>query len=302
MLQPDAAAKQLGPIVPDGFPDELQRLIFETAARADRKTARQLVLVARHVRKWIEPILYECIIIRTQRDATLLFEAIGKKPHGFLAANVKSLAIGDSVTFQQSKAILAACSQNIVDFAVWADARNPTIFLPFIRSHSVRRLSLKSQPRSELTFPPSLLSSLTHLMVLDGPYSWFQMREAARHTGCAHTGDPPYCVASSLFKSLTHFGVCSQNWGSTQSILKVAQNLRYFAVVVPPRFKPAAKIAERIREIGDRRVVLVEHDHTIENWEADVRGGSGVWEHAERLVRDGYFAEYGEIRIRRKWK
>ncbi|KAF5376234.1 hypothetical protein D9615_008565 [Tricholomella constricta] len=298
MPESSIVSKGLKFSVPDRFPEELQRFIFETAARADAWTARQLVLVARHVRNWIEPILYECILIRCQRDAALLFETIGSKNRGFFAAHVKYLGIGDTVTFQQAKAILAVCSHSIVDFAVWGNTRNPTIFFPFIRSHHIRRLSLKSQHPSELTFPPSLLSSLTHLMILDGPYSWFQMREAARHTKSCDTTDPEYCNAVALFRSLTHFGVCSQNWGSTQAILKVAENLKYFVVIVPPQFKATAIIAQRIEEIGDRRVVLVEHSHTVESWKASVRGETSVWERAERLVKEGYFAEHGDVR---KW-
>ncbi|KAF8069962.1 hypothetical protein FPV67DRAFT_994905 [Lyophyllum atratum] len=291
-------ADQLVVKVPDRFPDDLQRLIFEIAARADGKTARRLVLVARHVRKWIEPILYECLIIRSQREGTLLFETIGSKPRGFFATHVKSLAIGDSVTFQRSKAILAACSQNIVNLAVWGNTRNPTIFLPFIRSQNIRRLSLMSQHSSELSFPPSLLSSLTHLMILDGPYSWFQIREAARHRKSSDVTDPEYHNAIALFRSLTHFGVCSQNWGRAQTILKVAGNLKYFVVILPPHFRATTIIAQRIQEIGDRRVVLVEHTHTMESWEASVRGEAGIWERAEKLVKEGYFAEHGDVR---KW-
>jgi len=83
-----------------------------------------------------------------------------------------------------------------------------------------------------------------------------------------------------------------------QTVLKVAENLKYFVVVVPPGFRAATVIAQRIKEMGDRRVVLVEHSHTIENWEASVRGEVGVWERAEKLVKEGYFAEHGKVR---KW-
>ncbi|KAG6861479.1 hypothetical protein C0995_016258 [Termitomyces sp. Mi166 len=279
------------------LPDELQRLIFETAARGDSNIARQLVLVCRHVRTWIEPILYECIIVRSQQQAEAFFKTIAAKPQGFFGPIVNSLAIGDSVTLQQSKTVLATCSQNVVNFAVWANARNPTVFLPFVRSHSARRLSLRSTHSAELSFPPTLLATLTHLMVLDGPYSWFQMREALRKTKNAITSE---CLsAAAQFRSLTHFATCSQNWGNTQPLLKLAANLRYFVVIVPPQFKAAPVIAQRIQEIGDRRMVLVEYSLTIANWEGSIRGSiPSVWEQAEKLVKDGYFAEHGDVR---KW-
>ncbi|KAG6896566.1 hypothetical protein C0992_007417 [Termitomyces sp. T32_za158] len=278
-------------------PDELQRVIFETAGR-DNSVARQLILVSRNVRTWIEPILYECIKIRSQQHAEAFFKTIAVRPQGFFGPIVTSLAIGDSVTLQQSKAILAACSQNLVNFAVYTNARNPSIFLPFVRSHSVRQLSLKSTHCAELSFPPALLASLSHLMILDGPYSWFQMREAVRNAKNAIKSGCPSTTAHS-FLSLTHFATCSQNWGSTQPLLKLAAKLRYFVVVVPPCSKAAPVIAQRILEIGDRRMVLVEYSPTIENWESSMRGSMpSVWERAEKLVEDGYFAENVDVR---KW-
>ncbi|KAG6899152.1 hypothetical protein C0993_000225 [Termitomyces sp. T159_Od127] len=266
-------------------PDELQRMIFETAARGDDTVARQLILVSRNVRT-------------CQQHAEAFFETIVVRPQGFFSPIVTSLAIGDSVTLQQSKAILAACSQSVVNFAVYTNARNPSIALPFIRSHSVRQLSLKSTHCAELSFPPTLLANLSHLTILDGPYSWFQMREAVRNaknaikSGCLGTTAHP-------FMSLTHFATCSQNWGSTQPLLKLAAKLRYFIVVVPPYFKAAPVIAQRIQEIGDRRMVLVEYSPTIDNWESSIRGTTpGIWERAEKLVEDGYFAENVDVR---KW-
>ncbi|KAG5636151.1 hypothetical protein H0H81_008982 [Sphagnurus paluster] len=296
MVQSVIELEPLG-TVPDRFPNELVRLILEISARSDGKTALNIFLaVSGHDRKWIEPIVYAHIVIHSHRNAALFLKVMPAKPRGFFATHVKSIAIGDSVTLQQSRAILAGCSQSVVDFAVWGNTRNPTIFLPFIRSRTLRRLSLKAQHASELSFPPTLLASLTHLMVLDGPYSWFQMREAVRWTKWRETNNLEYRRATVLFRSLTHFGVCSKNWGSMQAILKVAVNLRYFLVIVPPNVK-TNMIAHRIEEIGDRRVVLLQYSQTVDNWDASARGEESVWERAEKLVTEGYFTEYG-----RKWK
>lgn len=216
------------------------------------------------------------------------------KPRGFFDENVRSLAFGSSVTFQQAKPILAECSRRITDFAVWGENRNPSVFLPFVLSLNLRRLSLKSQNASELNIPPAVLSSLTHLIILDGPYSWYHLRNAIHLVKSTDTSSPDSRDATAMFQSLTHFGVCSQNWGGTQSILKVAKNLKYFAVIVPPHFKASTIIGQRIAELGDRRVVLVEYSQTIENWEASVRGGQSVWDRVEKLVADGRFSEQGE--------
>ncbi|KAG6836546.1 hypothetical protein H0H93_006926 [Arthromyces matolae] len=304
-------------IVSGRVPHELQRSIFETAARDDTKVARRLAFVSKHVRAWIEPILYECIILRSRRHVSALSDTISIKPKGFFTPIVHSLAIGDSLTLAQSKTILAACSQNIVNLAVWSNTRNPTVFLPFVKSHCIRRLALRSHQPSELSFPPTLLASLTHLMILEGPYTWFQLREAARNvklnnnttstTKCpATTPDPnPNTTTTTQFNSLSHFAVSPQTWGLTQPLLNtlLAPNLKYFVILVPSCYKAKQVIAERVREIGDRRMVIVECEVTMENWEGAVRGrenlkGSvwegeekGVWGVAAKMVREGRFAQ-----------
>jgi len=271
-----------------GFPDELQRAIFEIAARSNASCALRLVLVAKHVRTWIEPTLYEIIIVRRKDKASRFLETIKSKPPGFSNANVRYLAIGSEVTFQQTKAILSECSERIVDFAVWKTDRNPTVSLPSIRSSSIRRLSLRSQHPSELNIPPNVLSCLTHLIILDGPYTWFHLRNAMHHLKHTDKNHPDYISSVTVFRNLTHFGVDSQHWGSARSLLKVAKNLQYFAIIVSPQFKAMSTVTQRIAELDDRRVVLVEHDHTVENWEASIRGGEDLWDRVETLVKGGY--------------
>ncbi|KAG5642478.1 hypothetical protein DXG03_002728 [Asterophora parasitica] len=355
------------------LPEDLQRLIFEIAARADTPTARHLVLVASHVRKWIDPILYSCVIVRTQADAALLLSTLPSKltpsaTHLYPQIKPTALALGASLTLTQSKALLSLLSAHLSDLAVWGGpGRNPTIFLPFVKSTTatagngsgagLRRLALRSQHPCELNFPPSLLSGLTHLMILDGPYTWFQMREASRRHTLAKSQSnasshkplpastststpstlsppsPPHSNSNSsthqrlglpsddppdptptptLFTSLTHFAVCTQNWGSTHALLRraVAPHLTHFVVVLsvsPSRSHPSsshshATIAQRIEELGDRRVVLVEHEMSVESWREGVGGGEGgLWARAERLVRDGYFAEGGLGGEVRRW-
>jgi hypothetical protein len=209
------------------------------------------------------------------------------KPPMFFEANVRSLAFCSRVTFLQAKAILTKCLQ-IVNFAVWGFDCNPSIFLPFIHCSSLRRLSLTSHSPSELNIPPGILSSLTHL-ILDGPYTWYHLRNAIHHLKHTNEDHTDHITATALFPNLTHFGVDSQNWGSAQSVLKISKNLKYFAIIVPLQFKAIPTITQRITELGDRRVVVVEHDYNIENWESSVRGGVDLWDRVEQLeLRTGF--------------
>jgi len=190
--------------------------------------------------------------------------------------------------------MLTKCSPSLVNFAVWGSNRNPSIFLPFIRSPSLRRLSLNSHHPSELNIPPSALSSLTHLIILGGPYTWYHLRNAIHHLRHTNKDHTDHITATGLFQNMTHFGVDSQNWGSAQSLLKIAKNLKYFAIIVPVQFKAIPTILQRVAELGDRRVVVMEHDHSIENWEDSVRGGPDMWDRVEQLVSGGYHAEHGD--------
>ena len=228
----------------------------------------------------IEPILYNTLVVRRKLDASRLLETMKTKPPMFFDANVRSLAFGSTVTFLQAKAILANCSQQIVNCAVWGFDRNPSIFLPFIRFPSLRRLSLTSHSPSELNIPPGILSSLTHL-ILGGPYTWYHLRNALHHLKHTDEDHTDHITATALFPNLTHFGVDSQNWGSAQSLLKVATNLKYFAIIVPLQFKAMSTITQRIAELGDRRVVVVEYNYSIENWEGSARGGVDLWDRVE---------------------
>ena len=238
----------------------------------------------------IEPILYETIIIRSKLGASRLLETMNTKPPVFFEANVKSLAFGNSVTVLQAKAMLVKCSPLIVNFAAWGF---PSIFLPFIRLPSLRHLSLVAHFQSELNIPPGTLLSLTHL-VLHGPYRWHHLRNAIHHLKHTDEDHTDYITATALLPNLTHFGVDSQNWGSAQSLLKIAKNLKYFAIIVPTQSKALGTINSRIVELGDRRVVLVEYDLDIENWETSVRGGAGIWDRVEQLVNSGHFSEQGD--------
>ena len=69
--------------------------------------------------------------------------------------------------------------------------------------------------------------------------------------------------------------------------------MQCFAIVVPPssdlnaniNAKLVATVTQRIEEMGDPRVVLVQYDLDVEWWEREVRSGGkdGLWERVERL-------------------
>ncbi|KAJ7138656.1 hypothetical protein C8R46DRAFT_1137480 [Mycena filopes] len=52
------------PILDPRLPRELERTIFEVAARSRRRLIPQLMRVAWRVKEWVEPLLYEIVLIR----------------------------------------------------------------------------------------------------------------------------------------------------------------------------------------------------------------------------------------------
>nr|GAT51678.1 predicted protein [Mycena chlorophos] len=55
------------------LPVELERIIFEMAARADVGTALKLVRVAHRVRDWVEPIIYQTVVVSRPSEELRLF-------------------------------------------------------------------------------------------------------------------------------------------------------------------------------------------------------------------------------------
>lgn len=260
------------------------------------------------------------------------------------------MAFSKDITVQQTRAVLEACAHplgSLSSFAAWGvRSTNPAIFLPLVRSPSLTSLwliqpsyrsvnlstCLRQSPfTSELSIPPAMLASLTHLVVFGYHYNWFQLRQAVQHlrvsTSTTTTSSKAYLAASASlntrnvdrsnaatpahFASLTHFATCEWNWHTTHPLLRVAKNLKCLAVVVQrapsrpsthpsevnrsddghvhPQAKFIEKIKRRVQGIGDPRLVVVEFEPNVENWEHEMKSSGaqgGLWDQAERLVEE----------------
>ncbi|KAF9026307.1 hypothetical protein BDZ89DRAFT_1067654, partial [Hymenopellis radicata] len=84
----------------ESFPDlpvHVARLLIEVAAWSNRPTtARNLVLVSKTVRQWIDPILHHTIVLDTEPKFYAFVAAVAsRKDPDFFRRNVRVLAIGN---------------------------------------------------------------------------------------------------------------------------------------------------------------------------------------------------------------
>lgn len=132
------------------LPHEIQRLIFEMAARSPRGAGFNLTQVAHYVYTWFiathyhrcpqncsldspqdRTNSYERIEIPSSRFAWSLLQTIRTKDRAFLDSTVRALAVSGDLNLRCAKLIFAACSQGIVSFSAWGNRENPSIYSPY---------------------------------------------------------------------------------------------------------------------------------------------------------------------------
>ncbi|KAL0946098.1 hypothetical protein HGRIS_012363 [Hohenbuehelia grisea] len=155
-------------MLPFSFPLDLERDIFEFAARDDREMALQLVLVSKLVQRWVDPILYERVWLASRDQADQFIVALDSKPAPFFY-NVKVLCLAYPVGRDRAEKILPLCTA-LVGFACWV----PNLLtLATCRDKSPRRISFNfslgeyTPHRVVPDFAASLFANITHLEFVD---------------------------------------------------------------------------------------------------------------------------------------
>ncbi|KIL66965.1 hypothetical protein M378DRAFT_159896 [Amanita muscaria Koide BX008] len=213
---------------PTKLPPELERRIFETCALESPEVCTVLVLVARRVHVWIDPILIATVCImedfeskRWDRLECLLAKLTNGKPVEYYAQNIKNLAILGFFQIEAINRILAICT-GVENLVLSASARG---FVDFFENsqagRNLRRLSINlgavsPQFGSTPNFYPPCFANLTHLHLWDEDDDW-----------------STYAGWETL-TSLTHLAfACS---GPPEQVMQVMQTLptvRYVALDIP---------------------------------------------------------------------
>ncbi|KDR67513.1 hypothetical protein GALMADRAFT_258131 [Galerina marginata CBS 339.88] len=165
------------------LPYDLERDIFELAARAFPGHAVKLCTISRYVQEWMERIIYETVVLDLPLFTTKLFlRTFYSRPTNFFARNVKRLYMTNFLAFPEAREIVAACA-GLTDLVCWADpiSKSQGNFVDLLSPACIRHLSVKidalwgistSQSHFKRQFTPHLFPNLSHLEIVNPPGSY----------------------------------------------------------------------------------------------------------------------------------
>ncbi|KAJ6589475.1 hypothetical protein B0H19DRAFT_1103926 [Mycena capillaripes] len=160
---------------------DILRIIFERAARADRRTAQKLVLVSRLVESWIGIVLYETVHLYRQRTSNNFLRTIETsttKSRAFFSTHVKSLCILFDMPVDQVVRVTSICSgvENLTTWFLPAPHSGPAAptLSYFMSSLRPRKLAawhgVLRSPNPHFGLP--FFSQVTHLTVVNIWEEW----------------------------------------------------------------------------------------------------------------------------------
>ncbi|KAJ7587129.1 hypothetical protein C8J56DRAFT_91983 [Mycena floridula] len=277
------------PVVPfPHIPDDITRLILEEAVEDDRLAALTLVLVARHVRKWIQPLLFRVVYLSSENWARRFLQVLTANPaFGRYVRTITFYLNTDAGVLAEA---IISHLPNLHGLALWIPLVESKALLSSTQSNlsSLRRLSLTIDLPSRMTkMMPLLPCSLTHLE-LYAECSPLELQIGLKHlTQLAHL----------LIYSLGHIAPFVDDL-----VLHMPQTLQQL-VVIPGLFDRTRDLTRSwfIRNRDPRVIIFVVGDMDIFRYNDDVpdcivhdirlasdwlyapRGHLDIWEHAAEM-------------------
>ncbi|KAF8624564.1 hypothetical protein AX15_005811 [Amanita polypyramis BW_CC] len=260
------------------LPPQLERRIFETCALESPETCTTLILVAKRVHAWIDPILLSTVCIteginfrRRDRPERFLAKLNNGKPVEYYAQSVKNMAIiGPFFQTEVINRIIATCT-GVENLALLAPACNSDFFEIPQATRNIRRLSIRLENASpQFDFHHSCFANLTHLHLWDEywfRYTGWEALVNLTHLGLADSGYPPNVIQ--LMKTLPTIRYVAL--GSYHS----GEEYRYADVTVDN--------SSYIRAAWGVRVVVLSKIPVCD-WERGARGQGDFWDVVEREV------------------
>ncbi|KAJ6473926.1 hypothetical protein DFH09DRAFT_1343451 [Mycena vulgaris] len=266
MSSPEVEA--LDPILPV----ELERSIFETAARAHPASIPTLLLVAARVRAWLEPLLFQVLSIHTtDGPKTPLF----RSPFSRWRNHVRHLGFSgrgpNNDPNQKSIAtILSMCNEtvNLAFFDMF-----PSYNLhDALKALHLQRLSTRLDgmfgPKHR-NFAHGMFSHLTHLDILDfGAQSWETWSGLAQMPHLTHLSFHDNYIPNSVI----------------HSALVECPSLTVLVIVFSTQTQLDEFMPHPREFITDPRFVVLLVADPLADWEAGAWGGEDYWLRAQRLV------------------
>ncbi|KAJ7058926.1 hypothetical protein C8F01DRAFT_1147560 [Mycena amicta] len=263
------------------LPPELERDIFELSARAYRSSIPAYLRVAHRVHVWIEPLLYDVLLVELTDRPT----PSETRTNAFLSARTRSLSIYSVRSHERLLPILAACT-GTTNLALWASFPDRS-FLPLLEPMSLTRLTVDVQYlfggplRVNLTHPA--LSQLTHLDIIRPTFDEWRL-----WSGLA------------LMPALTHLAFRDRFLPRVfEGALAHCKNLKALGVVWSTHRRNAAVDVREETIVGlDARFFMVVCESRTAEWEIGARRGRDFWKRAEELIAR---KESGQMKVSRYW-
>ncbi|KAJ6529223.1 hypothetical protein B0H19DRAFT_1193455 [Mycena capillaripes] len=286
------------------LPVDLEREVFETTALMYPKSTPKLLLIARRVKFWIEPLPYRvvCISAPCEPDSDLdeSFSALEicepepdslptnefdifysyKEFHHLLKVKpvigsyVRHLAFMDNQTAAEITSILSACGAitNLLLFFVGDEAH-----LDRLARLPLQRLSVYLQllfpPPAEKDFGHPLFANITHLDI------WYTMRDSKRWESWSKLA---------LIPRLSHLSFHDDHISPAvhRGALKHCKFLKVLAIIYTSRKDlRRGQTPARADLASDPRFVILLVPDFLGDWETGARGGEDYWIRAEELVQ-----------------
>ncbi|KAF9527388.1 hypothetical protein CPB83DRAFT_895400 [Crepidotus variabilis] len=295
------------------LPNELQEIIFKTAARSDGRCALNLLKTARFVHDWVYTILYERVTLCSSASAHCLLRTLRNQytPRNYaLKRDISlpkplSLTLSYDISQSQAKPIFSQLSKGLITYTIFRTLKNSDHYLWFMKSPFIRRIVLIYQIHSEESshpvgqypqeeeIPVGVLSSLSHFaLVSDHLRGGCSLRTAFSIAGT------PGATLQSPFLRLTCFATSWTRWRTTwPGIIQHAKALRYFAILGPANSQLTESVLKHLRPRKDPRFVFISRGGYGEpnSWKAeDGFSPSSFWSTIEALVKDHYMCDDGE--------
>ncbi|KAJ7128812.1 hypothetical protein C8R43DRAFT_1027226 [Mycena crocata] len=257
------------------FPPELEREIFEIAAREHLPGISVLLLVAHRVRIWIEPILYETLMFCYPLGAGLpvisskgILQLLDSRPASFFHDSVRQLLCADP-TQLELETILAKCSGA---HNIYIPGSSRLTFLSLLKQMAPRRLHV---------------TSLFHLflpVLVDYSLPLFAR---LTHLDLSHWDFLPESPNPAALPCLTHLAVQGPTASGHTAIERALADCPHLRVLLVIRLNATAVNHELSAHFAhDLRFVQMLVPDPIADWKSGAMGGEDCWSKADAIVRE----------------
>ncbi|KAF8899384.1 hypothetical protein BD779DRAFT_80864 [Infundibulicybe gibba] len=253
------------------LPYEIERMIFELVSNEHPDMIPSLILVARRVQVWIQPMLYDSVTLYEPKTAEKFLLAVEAKP-SFCATHVKKLCLSGLVRRDHAERILHVCT-GLTHLASWpVDSLSLKGITDLQPQHlSLNATRMDSTTRASVNFRLPLFSHVTHLEITDHWSAWSTWSGFDSMPYLTHLG---FRLGNDKFSAVTPV---------LHDILDSCPRLEVLLILVAG--SPCPSLAWKV--LGDNRCVCLPCDRDRSgDWEATVKGESDRWAQATAIMHE----------------